>query len=317
MKPPFRIPVALFLAGAMTLSAGTRLSKAVIRNDLPLIQACLDDGEKVDELDKWGWTPLMWSVFYQQAPLTRLLLEKGANPNLPSGDSYRSNPIGSTALTVAANQGMVEEAAALIAKGGDPALKDGKGRSALDYATLNKDTDMLDVLKGKPWIVPPPEPDFGPGVDVSPLPRLFTQIQVAPFTTPQPVDKDYPGVVPQCQGQLLEALAKKKPFEKTELTTAGSAPTEATLLVRVDITGVRIPSGAARFFVGPLAGHSSIHAEVSLVEASTGKVLRTVALASENSVLTSSLTLGAHDQDLPTYLGELITDYLIKVNRKA
>ncbi len=63
----------------------------------------------------------------QSRPLVGLLIERGAEVNAPSN-------LGITPLMVAASIGSVEAIELLLAAGADPALRDQKSRSALDWA---------------------------------------------------------------------------------------------------------------------------------------------------------------------------------------
>ena len=58
-----RLASILLIGAGLVLSAGTELSKAVRTGELDKVKASLESGEKVNDLDKWGWTPLMWAVY--------------------------------------------------------------------------------------------------------------------------------------------------------------------------------------------------------------------------------------------------------------
>ena len=128
------VPAITILAGSLALSAGTKLSKAVIAGELAPIQACLAAGEKIDEFDKWGWTPLLWAVYYQYPVITNQLLAQGADPNIAATKGYSSIAPGSTPLIVASYYGLEDQVGPLLSKGAKPERLDAKGMSALAYA---------------------------------------------------------------------------------------------------------------------------------------------------------------------------------------
>ena len=309
-----KVVACLIVGCPLVLTAGTPLSKAARDGDLAKVEGLLTQGEKVNELDKWGWTPLLWAVFYRQRPVTEFLLAHGADPNVRSEDSMRNFAKGTTPLVVAAYYGQADEAALLMAKGAKADLPDDQHKTAMDYAVSFQFQEVVDILGGKVAKAQVPgKPDYGPGVDASALGTTYPSILVAGFNASPKTLGDYPGMVARCEASLVESLSGRKVFAKVERKPAGTAHPEATLLVEVEVTDLRIPSGAARFFVGPLAGASYLHVTLRLKDAATGKLLREQAIGSDNSVWMSSFSLGGHDQDLPVNMGILLADYIKEV----
>lgn len=131
-----KIAVALFLF-VMALQAGCAgngLSRAAVDGDLPKVKERVAQGEKINSLDKWGWTPLLWAVYYGNFPVTKWLLDNGADPNIKTELSYGNYPPGTSALILAAAYGHADAVAALLEKNADPTVVDGKGKKAIDYA---------------------------------------------------------------------------------------------------------------------------------------------------------------------------------------
>jgi ankyrin repeat protein len=131
-----RFLAALFLVFAATQfgCASNGLSRAAIDGDLKEAKALVDKGEKVNDIDKWGWTPLMWSIYYGNIPITKLLLETGADPNLKSTQPYGNYLAGTSPLILAAAYGHEEAVAALLKKNADPDYLDKNKKKAIDYA---------------------------------------------------------------------------------------------------------------------------------------------------------------------------------------
>ncbi len=84
---------------------------------------------------------MLWTVMFDRPDIVRLILERGyigVNDSLQ--DSY-------TPLTVAARDSSVDSAALLLELGADPNLRDPDGKTAMDYAKENGDTDMIALLQ--------------------------------------------------------------------------------------------------------------------------------------------------------------------------
>jgi ankyrin repeat protein len=62
----------------------SKLIAAVMRSDLEAMQEAISSGEDVNQLDV-DMTPLLWAIFCGHFDAARLLLDKGADPNLHLG----------------------------------------------------------------------------------------------------------------------------------------------------------------------------------------------------------------------------------------
>jgi hypothetical protein len=133
MRKSSYLVLALLLAAAVA-QAGTPLSNAAGKGDLASVKAALAAGEKINEADKWGWTPLLWSVFYEKLPVTLYLLDQGADPNCVAGAKYHRIQAGSTPLIIAGYYGMTAVVEPLLQHGARPELTDRLGYRAIDYA---------------------------------------------------------------------------------------------------------------------------------------------------------------------------------------
>lgn len=150
MSPLPKLLLGMALGTTMALQAGPSLIKAATKGKLDTVQKCLAAGENINEGDKYGWTPLMYAVYYRYIQVTEFLLEKGADPNLQSTSRYTSSlPAGTTALHLAAYYGLEDQVKALAKKGAKAGLKDENGKTALDFAEQYGFTGVRDILTKK------------------------------------------------------------------------------------------------------------------------------------------------------------------------
>ncbi|MDP2876437.1 MAG: ankyrin repeat domain-containing protein [Holophaga sp.] len=146
--PALKLILGVILGASVGLHAGASLIKAATKGKVDAVKQCLDAGENVNEADKYGWTPLMWSVYYKHLPVTVLLLEKGADPNIQA--TYKnSRPAGTSALHIAAYYGFEDQVAALVKKGARANLVDGNGKTPIDLAQEYRFTAVLELLGNK------------------------------------------------------------------------------------------------------------------------------------------------------------------------
>lgn len=119
------------------------------RNSSPLVLACYYGNQEValflidkvasDSSNPERGTPLMAAVMSGNLAIVQKLLTK--NPNLNQVDSQ-----GKTALIYASYLNNTEVAKSLIAAGADKSIKAKDATSALDYAVLNKNTELIILL---------------------------------------------------------------------------------------------------------------------------------------------------------------------------
>lgn len=111
-------------------------------------KALLDAGALIDYRDPWGMSSLMAATKEGADAVALLLIGRGARVDIAMEASAY---IGFTALHAAVYFGKAGEAViqALLAAGADPALKDAKGKTALDYALEAGRTDIAAILQAK------------------------------------------------------------------------------------------------------------------------------------------------------------------------
>jgi ankyrin repeat protein len=112
----------------------TTLVEFAAKGDLEGVKARVALGEKVNQIDKWGWTPLHWASYNNSVDVTGYLLEHGADPNASVTKPYGEIVKGSTPLIIAGYYGNAELVGPLLTHGARPDLADVNGMKAADYA---------------------------------------------------------------------------------------------------------------------------------------------------------------------------------------
>lgn len=149
MKRTFIAAVLLMVALSQLGCASSGMSRAAINGDLHAVKQFASKGESVNTIDKWGWTPLMWAVYYGNFPVTKWLLDNGADPNIKTRETYGNYLPGTTALILAAAYGRDDAVKALLAKKADRSIVDRTGKTALDYAEQYQFDKVVSLLKHK------------------------------------------------------------------------------------------------------------------------------------------------------------------------
>jgi ankyrin repeat protein len=85
---------ALFAAGACAQRPDTPLTQAAVRNDVVALRQLLDEGHDPDERGD-SWTALIWAVRSASIEAIDVLLDSGADVNLPgsTGDNWDATPL--------------------------------------------------------------------------------------------------------------------------------------------------------------------------------------------------------------------------------
>lgn len=136
----------LFLKAGMDInerdSAGTPFLCSAARNGkLDMIQWLWENGADIDAVSNdRGYSAVMDAVWKSNVPIVEFLVSKGANLNFVSRD-------GQTALILATGSENFQICKILAENGADPSVKDRMGMSSIDYATLFKKEEILNLYK--------------------------------------------------------------------------------------------------------------------------------------------------------------------------
>ena len=125
-------------------SAGTPFLCDAARNGKKdMVQWLLEKGAEIDAVSQdRGYSAVMDAVWKSNKEIVELLVCKGANLNFVSRD-------GQTALILATGSGNFDICRILAENGADPTIKDRMGMSSIDYATLFKKEDILNLYREK------------------------------------------------------------------------------------------------------------------------------------------------------------------------
>lgn len=108
-----------------------------------IVSLLLESGARVDDRDAIGRTALMYASSGPYLETVEVLLESGADPLAADfGEQF-------TALMFAAGEGHADVVRALLSHGSDPSTVDVDGDTALDFATLNGHTAVVELLSGR------------------------------------------------------------------------------------------------------------------------------------------------------------------------
>jgi hypothetical protein len=145
-----------------------------------------------------------------------------------------------------------------------------------------------------------------------PLNTSFNNVIFEELKTTDVIKKDYSEALDEFEKSVVSNLKGKNAFARVERDTGAKLPGKS-LQVRVKIPDMRIASFGARFWGGALAGNSFMNVELELVDAASGKVLRTETISSSNNAWGAAYAFGSSDRSLPTDMGQVVAEYLYTV----
>lgn len=159
---------------------------------------------------------------------------------------------------------------------------------------------------------PPAAENNGQSEVVHKLATRYDRAFVVPFTIAPAYGEDYPDAATTLQRSMVEGLKAGKKFSRVEILSKGQQVTGRALIIKADITKMRIASTAARIWGGPFAGSSGIELTLRLVDGATGKVVRTKKMSSWNNSWAASWDFGASDRSLLDDVGNIMAKYILQ-----
>lgn len=115
------------------------LADAVISENIENVRQVLRYGEDINQLDEYGFTPLIEASIVNNISISKLLLDQGANPN-------GQDVTGGTALHWAAENNNAELCNLLIDRGANPNLYNLAGQPPLVMPVLRQQNDLKNML---------------------------------------------------------------------------------------------------------------------------------------------------------------------------
>ena len=91
---------------------------------------------------------------------------------------------------------------------------------------------------------------------------------------------------------------------------ASSSGRTGTLVIAPQLVSLRIVGGGARFWVGPLAGNSSIDLDLSITDQSTAQQVAKPRITRSADAMTGGFSIGKSDQNLLDYIASITYQYL-------
>ncbi|NQU34740.1 MAG: ankyrin repeat domain-containing protein [Bacteroidetes bacterium] len=127
--------------------------KSIGNNNLHKVKQVIQNSKYMIEESFEGHTPLWFAVKYKNIEIVKTLLYAGANVNAKS-KPWGDYPGGSTALMVASYIGNMETIIVLLNAGADVNATEISGTTALRYAYLSDNRDVMELLKNHGAIDP-------------------------------------------------------------------------------------------------------------------------------------------------------------------
>ena len=119
----------------------TSLIEASWRGYSNIVSTLVQQGANVGQVDASGKSPLAWAAINGYATVAQMLLDAGQNPDLP-------DVTGVTALMRAAWNDRPGVVKVLLDRGANANLHDSQNMTALDYASKEKHSDVIYLLRG-------------------------------------------------------------------------------------------------------------------------------------------------------------------------
>ena len=147
---------------------------------------------------------------------------------------------------------------------------------------------------------------------IIPLERRYSKLVFQGLTADSQISVDYPTALSECESAAIAAVISKNLFGAVEKEKEGVKYNDA-LLVKGSVVNMRIVSGAARFWVGAMAGSSDMSARFTFTDAATGTVVREKLLSTANNPWGAAWTFGDSDRSLPADMGRIVGEYIAAI----
>jgi hypothetical protein len=150
-------------------------------------------------------------------------------------------------------------------------------------------------------------------VEIAKLSKKYTKLVIYPFSATAEIEKDYPDATTEMMSSMMTALQMKGAFQSVQVAKKNQKIDRNTLLLKGDITDLRVVSSAARFFGGVFAGSSGVDVKLTLIDGGTKKVVRDEPMNSSNNAWAASYSAGSTDKSLISDMGKIIAGYVMAI----
>lgn len=147
MKKKTSLIAALCAALAIALLPGCTFTRYAAKGDIQGIQKLIQEGKDINQHDSYGWTPLMWAVYYGYYDTVKFMLENRADPNARTVEDYGAIARDSTPLMIASYYGYNSVVRLLLKNGADKNARNGQGDTAHSIAEKFDFVEILDILE--------------------------------------------------------------------------------------------------------------------------------------------------------------------------
>lgn len=144
---------------------------------------------------------------------------------------------------------------------------------------------------------------------VKKLEKPYANLMFSTFTAKSEIAKDYPQAAKEVQRSMMTSLQMEDRFKKVVTASEGQPATGDTLIIKADITELRIVPVAARMWGGPMAGSSGVELNLQLIDSATQKVVREEKVSSWNNAWGASYS--GSDNTLLDDMGKITAQYVI------
>jgi hypothetical protein len=153
------------------------------------------------------------------------------------------------------------------------------------------------------------QPDQAAVPSVKKLEKQYDTLLFSPFTANAEIATDYPQAAKELQHSMMTTLQMEKQFKKIDIVTNNQSADGKTLIIKANITDMRIVNGAARFWGGAMAGSSGIELNLQLIDSATQKVIRDEKMSSWNNAFGAAWS--GSDNTLLDDMGKIVAKNII------
>ncbi|MFH2123092.1 MAG: DUF4410 domain-containing protein [Pseudomonadota bacterium] len=153
------------------------------------------------------------------------------------------------------------------------------------------------------------QPDQAASPSVIKLQKHYDTLIFSPFTANAGIATDYPQAANELQHSMMTTLQMGKQFKKIGVAADNQPADEKTLIIKANITDLRIVNGAARFWGGAMAGSSGVELTLQLIDSTTQKVIRDEKMSSWNNAFGAAWS--GSDNTLLDDMGKIVAQNII------